>query len=77
MDYPIKKGTPAKPAKNSISPTDAAKKKNAGLQMSLFDSEKNKIDGATGYGKTGKGGVVDKSVNCLETNSVFPDNKCC
>jgi hypothetical protein len=72
MEYPCKKGTPAKPEKNSVFPTAKGKKKNPSMDKKLFNYEGNKIDGSKGYGKSGKGATVNKSVASSKKNTIAP-----
>ncbi len=78
MEYPITKGKPSFKEKNDIAPVAQAKKKNAALQTSLFGDNalKSEIKTSPNYASKTKG-TVDKSVSCLDANSIWPDNKCC
>ena len=77
-DYPITKGKPSFKEKNDIAPVEKAKKKNAALQMSLFNDNALKSEIATTGSYASKtNGTVDKSVVNTASNSIWPDNKCC
>ena len=75
MEYPCTKGKPSFTAKNTISPTDAGKKKNAPLQMSLFgdDALKSDLPASPKYAKKGKGGTVNTGVAKSKPNQISPD----
>lgn len=65
---------------NKINATPNSKKKQPGLDKSMFsqDALGSSIAATKGYGTKTKG-TVDKSVFCLDNdkNGIFPDNKAC
>ena len=74
MEYPCKYGKPSFKEKNDIFPVSDAKKKNPGLDKSLFgqDALGSEINSTKKYAKKGKGASVNKSVASTKPNVISP-----
>lgn len=75
MDYPCEKGKPSFKESNDIFPVAKAKKKNPGMETSLFskDALGSEIPTNGKYAKKGKGGTVNKGVVKVKANQISPD----